>query len=149
MNQAKVAHPFEFIHDEVGFNYRMPNINAALGLAQFENLDLYIEKKRELHKKYESIFSKQDGVQLVNEREGTRSNYWLNTIILDKEFASERDEFLMACIDRGVNMRPVWRLMNKLSMYKSCPHMDLSVAEHYESRLINLPSSVFLMDHMK
>ncbi|MEH6949954.1 LegC family aminotransferase [Nitrobacter sp. NHB1] len=138
---ARVAHEWNFLHDEVGYNYRMPNINAALGCAQLERLASMVERKRRLADGYAKAFATINGVRFVGEPQGTSSNYWLNAIMLDSELASHRDELLGALNDAGFMSRPVWTLMHKLPMYQSCPRMNLDVAERIEAQLINLPSS--------
>jgi perosamine synthetase len=138
---ARVAHEWNFLHDEVGYNYRMPNINAALGCAQLERLPSMVERKRRLADGYAKAFAAINGVRFVGEPHGTSSNYWLNAIMLDNELASHRDELLGALNDAGFMSRPVWTLMHKLPMYRAYPRMDLSVAEQIEAQLINLPSS--------
>jgi aminotransferase in exopolysaccharide biosynthesis len=139
--QAKVAHPWNFVHDEIGYNYRMPNINAALGVAQMENLDLYLKKKRLLAKTYEDFF-KSNKISFFTEPETSISNYWLNVIIFESE--DERDQFLNESNAQGVMTRPVWRLMNKLSMFENCQKGSLTNSEWLEARVVNIPSSVKL-----
>lgn len=139
--QAKIAHPWEFAHDEIGYNYRMPNINAALGVAQLENLDLFLEKKRTLATEYMNFFSK-DAVTFFKEPVHCISSYWLNVILF--ESSSERDIFLTESNKQGVMTRPVWKLMNKLPMFENCQRGDLSNAEWLEERIVNIPSSVKL-----
>jgi perosamine synthetase len=138
---ARVAHEWNFLHDQVGYNYRMPNINAALGCAQLERLPSMVERKRRLADGYAKAFAAVNGIRFVGEPKGTSSNYWLNAIMLDGELASHRDELLGALNDAGFMSRPVWTLMHKLPMYRACPQMDLNVAERIEAQLINLPSS--------
>jgi aminotransferase in exopolysaccharide biosynthesis len=142
--QAKVPHRWAFIHDEVGYNYRLPNINAALGCAQLEALPRFLESKRALYDRYSEAFHDVPGMHLVCEPSGTRSNYWLQTLLLDESVAGERDAILLATNDAGLMTRPVWTLMHRLAPYAACPRMDLPVAESLERRLINLPSSAFL-----
>lgn len=137
--QAKVDHPYEFIHDQTGYNYRMPNINAALGLAQLENLEAFITDKRELAKEYKYFFDKK-GVQFFMEPPGCRSNYWLNAIILEDQ--SERDKFLEYTNRNNVMTRPAWRLMNLLPMFSECQAYNIKNAEWLAQRIVNLPSSV-------
>lgn len=141
--QAKVAHRWEFNHDMVGYNYRMPNINAALGCAQLEQLPGFIEKKRNLARRYKEAFQDVPGISFFTEPDFARSNYWLNVLILEEKFSSERDNLLESTNNAGIMTRPLWTLMHKLSMYQDCPRMDLSVAEDLESRIINIPSSAF------
>lgn len=136
---AKIPHPWAFEHDEIGYNYRMPNLNAALGCAQMETLDLFLTKKREQAERYATFFA-QIGVDFIVEPKDSRSNYWLNAIMLKDR--TERDAFLAYSHSQGVMTRPVWRLMSQLPMYKDAPCGDLEHAEHLEARLVNLPSSV-------
>lgn len=141
---AKVPHRWEFNHDMVGYNYRLPNINAALGCAQMELLPGFIERKRALAGRYRQAFSSIEGVRLFTEPEYARSNYWLNALILDGEVAAERDNLLALTNDHGIMTRPAWTLMHRLPMFAGCPRMDLSVAESLEMRIINIPSSAQL-----
>jgi len=138
---AKVPHPYEYVHDEVGYNYRMPNINAALLVAQMENLDKFLENKRELAKKYEEFFYSL-GIEFIKEPQSSKSNYWLNAIKLDNK--KQRDEFLEYSNNNKIMTRPIWRLMNKLPMYKSCQRDSLKNAEYLEERVVNIPSGVAL-----
>ncbi len=137
--QAKVPHAWEYAHDFVGYNYRMPNINAALGLAQLEQLNEFLKNKRETAEKYASFFEEQH-IPFFKERENEKSNYWLNAIILNNK--EERDTFLRESNENGVMTRPIWQLMNKLPMFQNCPKGDLSNAEWLEDRVVNIPSSV-------
>lgn len=141
---AKIPHPYEFFHDQVGYNYRMPNINAALGCAQMEKLDKFIEQKRGLAKKYQKKFLGTDWLTIFKEAEFARSNYWLNTAILNKEFANLRDEIIELAHKQKYFLRPAWKLMHTLPMFKDCPKMDLTNAIDLQKRIINLPSSAFL-----
>jgi perosamine synthetase len=142
--QAKTPHRWEFNHDMVGYNYRMPNINAALGCAQLEQLPSFIKKKRNLAQRYQEAFQNVSGVRFFTEPDFACSNYWLNVLILDEEFASNRDNLLESTNNTGIMTRPLWVLMHKLVMYQDCPRMDLSVAEDLERRIINIPSSASL-----
>ena len=139
--QAKVPHRWEFMHDHVGYNYRMPNINAALGCAQMENLDRFIDNKRETAEKYK-IFFKDTPIQFCCESEECRSNYWLNAVLLPDKVA--RDEFLTYTNDHGVMTRPIWGLMNKQPMFVGCQTDDLTNTYWFEERVVNIPSSVRL-----
>lgn len=141
---AKVSHRWEIKHDEIGFNYRMPNINAALGCAQLEQLPRFIEQKRRLTQKYRDAFSSIEGIQLFQEPEFAQSNYWLNALLLDEPKLEKRNELLEELNNEGIMARPAWTLMHKLPMYQECPRMDLSTAENLEQRLICIPSSPFL-----
>jgi dTDP-4-amino-4,6-dideoxygalactose transaminase len=138
---ARVKHRWSFIHDEVGYNYRLPNLNAALGCAQLERLDDLILRKRQLARNYLEAFAGVDGVSIVREPEGTRSNYWLVAMMLDEADAEYRDALLTGLNDAGLMARPVWTLMHRLAPYADCPRAPLPVAESIEARLINIPSS--------
>ncbi len=135
---AKVPHPYEFVHDEVGFNFRMPNLNAALACAQLESLETILANKRQLAEKYKEYFSNND-IGFVWEMEGTTANYWLNCVVL-KDLEA-RNSFLEATNGSKVMTRPIWRLMNKLEMYKHCQSGDLTNSEWLEDRIVNIPSS--------
>jgi aminotransferase in exopolysaccharide biosynthesis len=138
---AKVPHRWEYRHDEIGYNYRMPNLNAALGCAQLEQLPGFLEAKRRLFTRYRSAFANVAGVRLVEEPAGCRSNYWLQTLLLDEPRAAQRDAVLAAANDDGLMIRPAWTLMHRLPAFAGCPRMPLTVAESLSRRLINLPSS--------
>jgi len=139
--QAKVPHRWEFVHDQIGYNYRMPNINAALGCAQMEKIKEFIANKRELAQKYIDFFRDTE-IKFFVEPKDCSSNYWLNVVILENR--EERDKFLTYTNDNGVMTRPVWQLMNRLPMFKNCQHGDLNNAEWFEDRIVNIPSSVKL-----
>lgn len=136
---AKIPHRWAYEHDEIGFNYRMPNINAALGCAQLEKMPLFIQQKRELTKHYEQWLADIEGVQLFKEPANTRSNYWLQTILLDEQF--NRDEVLDFLNEQGVMSRPIWNPMHHLAIYQNCPKSDLSVTDQLNRRVVNIPST--------
>jgi len=136
---AKKPHPYEYVHDEVGYNYRLPNLNAALGCAQLEQLEVFIANKRELAGRYAAHLKGSD-LQFVTEPADCRSNYWLNAVICDS--LEHRDALLKATNDKGVMTRPIWALMNHLPMYGQCRHGELTNSEWLEARVVNLPSSV-------
>lgn len=138
---AKTSHVWEFRHDQVGFNYRMPNLNAALGCAQLEQLPGKLVAKRKLFKKYEKAFAKIQGINLFAEAINCQSNYWLQTLILDKSQAHQRDLILEVTNKDGIMTRPAWELINSLPPYASCPSMDLQFSNSFSKRLINIPSS--------
>lgn len=138
---ARVPHRWNFIHDEVGYNYRLPNLNAALGCAQLERLPGFIDRKRKLADRYRMAFAPVAGARFLDEPAGTSSNFWLNAIVLEPWCKSLRDHILGALNDAGYMSRPVWTLMHRLPMFASCPRADLSAAEDMESRVINIPSS--------
>jgi aminotransferase in exopolysaccharide biosynthesis len=137
---AKRNHPYEYYHDELGFNYRMPNINAALGLAQISKLDKFVETKRKLAQIYRSFFQDLEGVEFVEEPPGGRSNYWLNALRFPSK--EERTQFLEFSNKRGVQTRAVWTLMYKLPMYKDSFRIPTPTAEEVEEKIVNIPSGV-------
>lgn len=140
--QAKVPHRWEFKHDHIGYNYRMPNINAALGCAQLEYLDEFIADKRETAKAYADFFKNIDGIDFFTEPENCFSNYWLNAVMLkDKE---AQQAFLQETNDNGVMTRPIWELMNRLPMFEKCEHDSLENTIWFADRVVNIPSSVRL-----
>ena len=141
MTQAKVPHRWEFVHDHIGYNYRMPNINAALGCAQMEHLQEFVDNKRDLALKYAEFFKDTD-ITFFTEPSDCKSYYWLNVVLLKDKQA--REQFLEETNDAGVMTRPVWQLMNRLPMFKDCECGDLSNAEWLEARVVNIPSSVRL-----
>ena len=138
---AKVPDPYEYIHDEIGYNYRLTNLSAALGVAQMENLDFFIKKQRELAHKYETFFKELE-LEFITEPKDSLSNYWLNAVILKDR--KTRDAFLKYSNDNGIMTRSIWRLMNKLEMFKHAQCADLSNAQWLEERVVNISSSVIL-----
>lgn len=136
---AKVPHPWEYIHDEVGFNFRMPNINAAVGVAQIEKIDAIIDVKRKIAEKYKTFFNSLN-ITYVSEPTNSFSNYWLNAILLNS--AQEKETFLKFVNENNVMTRPVWRLTHELEMYKNCQRGNLDNSKWLQERLVNLPSSV-------
>lgn len=141
---ARVAHQWSFIHDAVGYNYRLPNINAALGCAQLEQLDGFIAAKRALARSYAAAFAGLPGMRFFTEPDYAASNYWLNVLLLDRPDLARRDAILAATNAAGFMTRPAWTLMHRLPMFAACPRAPLDVAEALEARLINLPSSARL-----
>jgi len=136
---AKDPHKWEYTHNMVGYNYRMPNLNAALIVAQLEQLDKFLNNKRNLANQYKEFFNNSD-IELVMELERSRSNYWLNAIILKNR--EQRDLFLEETNSKDVMTRPIWALMNKLEMFRNSQHGDLKNSEWLEQRVVNIPSSV-------
>ena len=136
---GRVTHKWEYIHNIVAFNYRLPNLNAALGVAQMEQLETFVTNKRETAKKYKAFF-KGSIIDFFSEPQNSHSNYWLNAILFENK--KERNEFLKYTNENGIMTRPVWRLMNKLEMFKDCQTDDLTNAEWFEGRAVNIPSSV-------
>jgi len=141
---AKQPHPWSFFHDPIGYNYRMPNWNAALGCAQMEKLDFFLKQKRALAESYRRALADLSGVRFFSEPRYARSNYWLNTIVLERSDKTFRDELLKRFNACKIFARPAWTLMHKLPMYRKCPRADVSGAERLEASIINLPSSAFL-----
>lgn len=138
---AKVPHSYEYVHDTIGYNFRMPNLNAALLCAQLEQLDFFLEKKRQLAFDYANFFKPQ-GIKFRTELENTKANYWLMCVELENMF--ERDAFLKMTNESNIMTRPIWQLMYRLPMYQHCFRDDQINAEYLEKRIINLPSSVRL-----
>lgn len=141
---ARIPHRWNFLHDEVGYNYRLPNLNAALGCAQLEQLPSLVERKRRLAARYREALALVGGARFLVEPPGTSSNYWLNAIVLDPMHVDQRDALLGALNDAGYVSRPLWTLMHRLPMYAGCPRADLEVAEQMETRVVNVPSSAKL-----
>lgn len=137
---AKISHPWEYRHDQIGYNYRLPNLNAALGCAQMENLAINLKNKRNLAHEYEHAFNDIDGVRFFKEAPYSKSNYWLNVLILDEKYAVQRDAVIELTNKYGYMTRPSWTLMHKLPMFSNCPKMDLRQSESLEQRIINIPS---------
>lgn len=138
--QAKVPHRWEFVHDHIGYNYRMPNINAALGCAQLEQIDNILANKRETAESYKKFFESNEDIAFFTEPTNCQSNYWLNAVILkDKQ---SQQEFLQYTNDHGVMTRPIWELMNRLPMFKDCETDGLKNTRWFADRVVNLPSSV-------
>jgi perosamine synthetase len=138
---AKQPHAWEFYHDEVGYNYRLPNLNAALGCAQMERIDDFIAAKRRLTEQYVAVFRNFDQAHIVTEPSGSFSNYWLNTLVLDASDSKTRDDLLRELHRRKIFARPVWTPMHQLPMYSGCPRAPLPVAEDIFTRCVSLPSS--------
>ena len=143
---AKLPHRWDFFHDEVAWNYRLPNLNAALGCAQMERLPEFVARKRELATRYQAAFESVAGLGFVAEPAGSRSNYWLNTVRLEHPDVELRNQLLAAANDAGYQCRPTWTLLHKLPMYLDVPRAPLPVAERLEASLINVPSSAKLAD---
>ena len=136
---AKIPHSWEYAHDEAGYNFRLTNVSAAIGVAQMEKIAEYLQNKRETAREYEQ-FCREYGIRFVTEPKDAVSNYWLNAIIFEDR--NERDAFLEFSNNHGVMTRPIWRLMNKLDMYRHCQSDDLINSQWLEDRIVNIPSSV-------
>ena len=141
---AKISHRWEFDHDEIGYNYRMPNINAALGCAQMEKLPEKISSKRELFKRYKEEFKLISGASIFEELSNCQSNYWLQTLLLEDDNLDLRNSILEASNKEGIMARPAWKLMSNLAPYRNSPAMSLEGANSLYRRAINLPSSPVL-----
>jgi perosamine synthetase len=141
---AKIPHRWAYEHDEIGYNYRMPNVNAALGCAQLEQMPIFLDAKRRLFSAYAEAFSGEPGISVFGEPATSKSNFWLQTLRLGKSDLGLRDEILDATNNAGYMTRPVWSLMHKLKHFEECPRAPLSVAESLELSLINIPSGASL-----
>lgn len=139
---AKVPHAYKFVHDQVGYNYRMPNINAALLVAQLEQLENFLSNKRQLAQKYNTFFDNKEHFSFFKEPQNAHSNYWLNAVLLADQKSQET--FLELANKQGVMTRPIWQLMNALPMFANCQTGDLSNAQYFEQHAVNIPSSVIL-----
>ena len=142
---AKLKHKWEYIHDEIGYNFRMPNLNAALGLAQFEKIHTFLKAERTLFKKYYNVFNKIKGISLYRESKNANSNYWLQTLILDKNKSILKNKILKESHKKLIFVRPVWKLISDLKPYKKSQKMNLSGAKEIYNRIINIPSSQSLI----
>jgi len=138
---AKIPHQWEYVHDEIAYNYRLTNVNAAIGVAQMEKIDAMLANKASIAEKY-ALFCNENDIKFFDQPVNARSNYWLNAILLSDK--RERDDFLRYTNENGIITRPIWKLMNKLEMYKKCLHGDLSNAESLENKIVNIPSGANL-----
>lgn len=141
---AKLPHKWEYVHDMVGYNYRMPNLNAALGCAQLEYLPKLLDAKRRLAERYMHEFADVMGMRIFREPDYAQSNYWLNALLLDEPDLEQRNQLLEALNAAKIQTRPIWTPMHELTMYERCPRADLSVTRGLAHRIVNLPSSAFL-----
>jgi perosamine synthetase len=137
---AKIPHPYEYVHDEIGYNYRMPNLNAALLVAQMEQLEIFLANKRALAAEYDNFFKEVRNMYFIKEPQDAQSNYWLQALCLENK--EERDAFLKFTNDKGVMTRPIWKLMNELEMFRECQSGSLKNARYLSDRVVNIPSSV-------
>ena len=149
ISTAKVQHKWEYIHNEVGYNLRLPSLNAALGLAQISKINFFLKQKRKLFLKYNNIFDKIRGVKLFKENKFSKSNYWLQTLILDNKNIHLKNKLLKSGYSRKIFMRPAWKLISELRPYKNKQKMNLNGARDIYKRVLNLPSSQKLMDKIK
>jgi aminotransferase in exopolysaccharide biosynthesis len=141
---AKRPHKWEFFHDEMGYNYRMPALNAAMGCAQMEKLPKLLKQKRALAKRYAAAFKGIEGLRFLEQPEGCHSNYWLNALILDEASVDQRDDLLEATNTQNIMTRPVWTPLHQLPMFTDCPKMSLEVTEAVAKRIVNIPSTAGL-----
>jgi len=139
---AKIPHPYEYVHDEIGYNYRMPNLNASLIVAQLEQLENFINSKRKLALKYEEFFKDQDEIDFIKEPQNSKSNYWLQAVLVKD--LKNRDVFLEYTNKNGVMTRPIWKLMNELEMFKNAQCSSLKNSKYLEERVVNISSSVIV-----
>ena len=139
---AKVPHKWEYVHDEIGYNYRMPNLNAALLVAQLEQLDTFVKSKRDLALEYEKFFADNEQIEFVRESNDSKSNYWLQAVVVKN--ITDRDEFLDYTNKNGIMTRPIWKLMNELEMFKNCQCGSLENSKYLEQRVVNITSSVIV-----
>ena len=139
---AKLSHRWAYIPDQVGYNYRRPNINAALGCAQLEQIDFFISEKKRLFKAYKNAFRNIPELYLLEDSKDCKSNHWLQALLLKEEVAHLRDDLLDLLNSQGISSRPIWTLMHKLEPFKNCPKMNLKISESIEGRCINIPSGV-------
>ncbi len=146
---AKVPHPYNYIHDEVGFNYRMANLNAALGYSQIKRIKQILKKKRKLFNFYNKIFKENSYFKLINEPKKSKSNFWLQTILIKEKYSKLTGEIIKDLNDKKIYVRPGWELMTNLKHFKDCPKMDLSISKKIYKRIINIPSSSFLERYIK
>lgn len=143
---AKVPHRWDYVHDQVGFNYRMPNLNAAFGCAQLQNLEKFLASKRQLFAKYEEVFQKFDFASILKEPSGCRSNYWLQTMMLHQPDKSLKEGLLSTLNEVGFMSRPAWTGLHKLKPFEDCPRMKMDTLLDLEQKIINIPSSAFLSE---
>jgi len=146
---AKISHKWKYEYNDLGYNIKMPNLNAALGLAQIERLKKYIISKKKLFKMYNKIFLKNERFKILNPPKNLSWNYWLITILLKTENINSRDKIISKLNKEGINARPIWQLNHKINIYRKCPKMNLSNAEKLEKKIINLPSSAHLLFNEK
>ena len=146
---AKTPHRWKFEYSDIGFNYRMPGINASLGCAQMKRIKSYVNSKRKLFKKYKVGFGNLKDIKVLQEPKNARSNYWLQTIILDNKISYLKDKILEKTNNLGFSVRPVWKPLHKLNKFKSYPRMEMKVTNNLEKRILNLPSSIYLSKEIK
>lgn len=148
-NTAKQPHPYKFFHDVAAFNYRLPNLNAALGLSQLERFDALLAKKKQIHAAYKSRVTKNAGFSIHDAPRESTSNYWLNVAILNESFGTEADTIFEKTQTHSIHTRPAWELLHTLPMYKNCPRTDMAATENLAKRIVCLPSSPHLATQLK
>ena len=141
---SKIKHKWEFIHDRVGYNYRISNLNASLGISQIAKLNKYISHKRKLFKKFSDLIKDEKQIKILNQPKNCRSNFWLQTLVLDKPSKLRKTKLLNKFHNKNIFARPVWRPLHKLKYLKKYPRMNLKNAEKLENQIINIPSSYYL-----
>ena len=146
---AKVPHAYNYVHDQIGYNYRMPNINAALGYSQIKRINKILKNKRKLFLFYKKIFEKSPFFKLINEPKKTKSNFWLQTILINKKYSNLTKKIIKDLNNKKIYVRPGWELMPNLNHFKKCPKMDISISKKICKRIINIPSSSFLIKFFK
>lgn len=146
---AKIPHKWKYEYSDIGYNYRMPGINASLGCAQMTRLNSYVKLKRKLFNKYKAGFKNISDIKIFQEPVSARSNYWLQTLILSNKIYNLKDIILQKTNNLGFSTRPVWKPLHKLQKFKKFPRMNLNLTENLDKRIINLPSSVYLASHME
>ena len=149
ISTAKIVHPYNYIHDKVGYNYRMPNLNAALGYSQILKIKKILKDKRKLFLFYKKIFKGNAYFKLINEPKKSKSNFWLQTILINEKYSNYVQKIIEDLNEQKIYVRPGWELMTNLNYFKNCPKMDISVAEEVCKRIINIPSSSFLINCIK
>ena len=149
ISTAKIPHRYNYVHDQVGFNYRMPNLNAALGYSQIKKIKLILNRKRKLFLFYKKIFKNNTFSDLVHEPKNCRSNFWLQTILIKEKYSKLTQAIIKDLNDKKIHVRPSWEIMTNLNHFKKCPRMDISITKNVCKRIINIPSSSFLIHHLK
>ena len=149
ISTAKKSNSYNYIHDKLGFNYRMPNINAAIGFSQIKRIKKILKKKRKLFFLYNKIFKKQKYFKLLSEPKYCKSNYWLHTILINKKFSHLTTQIINDLNKVDIRVRPGWELMTNLKYFNTCPRMETSIAKEVSKRIINIPSSSFLINQIK
>jgi len=140
---------YGYVHDDLGYNYRMPNINAAIGLSQLKRINVLIKKKRKIFSLYKKALTNSDFFHLVKEPKNCKSNYWLQTLLINKKYTSSVNSLVKKLNKKKIQVRPGWKLLPKLNHFKKSPSMNLSISKNITKRIINIPSSSFLLNYFK